>query len=294
MNDNKRYYWLKLDETFFEDDTMAWIEEQENGKDYIIFYLKLCLKSLKDDGKLIRYVGQTLMPYDIPALAKYTNAKVDTVAVAMKLFERIGLVEYLDTGEIYIAQIGELIGSETDVAKRVRKSRSRSLAKSSNSPKMLQCNTDVTPMKQNVTQSKSKSIDIEKEIEVDGGGGTTRARTRGAQPQPQPPSIPDIVVQDSLPPPISHAEAMAYADRIGMRPADAEACYDHFQATDWQNDKIKDRSVRLSRDAVFAKMRRWKVRQARINAENASKRPASVSMEHDVSDYGESDTGGAI
>lgn len=106
--------------------------------------------------------------------------------------------------------------------------------------------------------------------------------------------IPEIVAKDSLPPPISHSEAIAYADRIGMRPADAEQCWDHFQSTDWQNEKIKDREVRLSRDAVFAKMRRWKVRQARINAENASKRPASVSVEHDVSDYGESDTGGAI
>lgn len=162
MSDNKRYYWLKLDETFFEDDTMAWIEEQENGKDYLIFYLKLCLKSLKDDGKLIRYVGQTLMPYDIPALAKYTDTKVDTVAVAMKLFERIGLVEYLDTGEIYLAQIGELIGSETDVAKRVRKSRARKLAENSGLPQLLQCNTDVTKCNTEY-RDKSKSIEIEKE-----------------------------------------------------------------------------------------------------------------------------------
>jgi len=106
--------------------------------------------------------------------------------------------------------------------------------------------------------------------------------------------IPDVVAQDSLPPPVSLAEAMAYADRIGMRPADAEQCWDHFQATDWANEKIKDASARLSRDAVFAKMRRWKVRQARFNAENASKRPASVSVERDIKDYGESDTGGEI
>jgi len=114
------------------------------------------------------------------------------------------------------------------------------------------------------------------------------------RPQPQPPSIPDIVLQDSLPPPISHDEAMAYADRIGMRLADAEACFDHFQSTDWQNEKIKDKPVRLSRDAAFAKMRRWKVRQARIDATDAAKRPASVSVAHEVKDYGESDTGGEI
>ena len=39
---SKRYYWLKLKEDFFEDDTIAWIEEQERGKDYVLFYLCPC------------------------------------------------------------------------------------------------------------------------------------------------------------------------------------------------------------------------------------------------------------
>lgn len=120
---NKRYYWLKLNENFFEDDTMTWLEEQENGKDYIIFYLKLCLKSLSDDGYLVRYVGEKLIPYDIRALAKITNTSADTVAVAMKTFIDIGLISQYDTGEIYMNQINELIGSETDSAKRMRKKR---------------------------------------------------------------------------------------------------------------------------------------------------------------------------
>ena len=40
---DKKYYWLKLKEDFFEEDTISWIEEQQNGKDYSLFYLKLCL-----------------------------------------------------------------------------------------------------------------------------------------------------------------------------------------------------------------------------------------------------------
>src|SRR5699024_10985421 len=110
---NKKYYWLKLKDDFFEDDTIAWLEEQENGKDYVIFYLKLCLKSLQDDGKLIRYVGESLIPYDVKALSKLTNTAADTVAVAMKTFLQFGLIERLDTGEIYMKQINEMIGSET-------------------------------------------------------------------------------------------------------------------------------------------------------------------------------------
>ena len=40
---NKKYYWLKLKEDFFEEDAISWIEEQEKGKEYCLFYLKLSL-----------------------------------------------------------------------------------------------------------------------------------------------------------------------------------------------------------------------------------------------------------
>lgn len=165
MSDNKRYFWLKLDENFFDDDTIAWIEEQENGKDYVIFYLKLSLKSLKDDGYLIRYVGQKLIPYDVRALSKLTNTPVDTVAIAMKLFIDIGLLSQLDTGEIYINQINEMIGSETSVAKRVRKSRAKKELTDNVSSKLLHCNTEVT--KCNTEKEIEKELELEIELDKD-------------------------------------------------------------------------------------------------------------------------------
>ena len=61
---SKKYYWLKLKEDFFEQDAIDWLEEQEKGKEYCLFYLKLCLKSLRTNGILIRTVGQLLVPYD--------------------------------------------------------------------------------------------------------------------------------------------------------------------------------------------------------------------------------------
>ena len=160
MSDNKRYYWLKLNENFFEDDTVQWLEEQENGKEYVIFYLKLCLKSLKDDGSLIRYVGQKLIPYDVKALSRLTSTPADTVAVAMKTFAEIGLVEVKSTGEIYLSQIDELIGSETEVAKRVRKHRARKSIEDKNR-KLLQCNGEVTKC------NTEKEIEIEKELDIE-------------------------------------------------------------------------------------------------------------------------------
>jgi len=152
----KRYFWLQLKEDFFDDDTMAYIEDQPNGKEYALIYLKMCLKSLKLDGYLKRVVGNTIIPYDIPTLAKLVNSNVDTVRVAMKMFEQIGLINILDSGEIYMNQIEEMIGSETEAAKQKRLER----AKTENATLSQDSRKNVAQSK-----SKSKSLEIEKDIE---------------------------------------------------------------------------------------------------------------------------------
>jgi predicted phage replisome organizer len=153
MAENKKYYWLKLKSDFFDDDTIKYIEEQENGIKYSNFYLKLCLKSLKTDGKLIRLIGETLIPYDINSLSKLTGVDFDTVRSAMQLFEKIGLIKILDSGEIYLSQIDELIGSETDKAQLMRRLRAERKLNSNNVTKML--------------PYIEKEIEIEKDIEID-------------------------------------------------------------------------------------------------------------------------------
>ena len=151
MSESKKYYWLKLKSDFFDDDTIKFIEEQENGIKYSNFYLKLCLKSLKTDGKLIRLVGETLIPYDINSLSKLTGVDFDTVRSAMQLFESIGLIKVLESGEIYLSQIDELIGSETDKAQMMRRLRAERKITGNNVTQMLP----------------EKEIDKEKEIEIE-------------------------------------------------------------------------------------------------------------------------------
>lgn len=109
-----KFYWLQLKEDFFENDAIEWLEEQEpNGRDYAYFYLKLCLKSLKSNGILIRNVGNILIPYDNKKLAELTKMDFDTVCVAMKLLQEIGLIKILENGEIYMTQLENLIGSKS-------------------------------------------------------------------------------------------------------------------------------------------------------------------------------------
>lgn len=121
----KKYYWMKLREDFFDDDAIEWLEEQPKGKEYALFYLKLCLKSLKTNGLLIRTVGTILVPYDTRKLADLTKTDYDTAIVAMELLKNIGLVEIMETGEICLPRMEEMIGSETDKAVIMRKIRAQ-------------------------------------------------------------------------------------------------------------------------------------------------------------------------
>lgn len=155
MSENKRYYWLKLNENFFDDDTISFIEEQENGKEYCLFYLKLCLKSVKTNGSLYRIVGETFIPYDPKTLAKITNTNIDVVKVAMDLFQKLGIVQIKETGEIYLTQINEMIGTETQKAKYMREKRAVNKIQGNNvTPLLPDCYTDI-------------DIDIEKDIDKD-------------------------------------------------------------------------------------------------------------------------------
>lgn len=165
---NKRYYWLKLPEDFFQSETIRWLEEQPNGIYYSNFYLKLCLMSINDNGMLIRRVGEMYIPYDIKRLSELTNINSDTIMIAINLLKKLGLLEVLDNGAFYLNQVKNMVGSESESAKRVRKHR--------NKTKALQCNETETQKKQlcnkSVTQNETtdirdKRIDIrDKRIDI--------------------------------------------------------------------------------------------------------------------------------
>lgn len=156
---NKKYYWLKLKEDFFEEDAISWIEEQDNGKEYCLFYLKLCLKSLKTNGLLIRNVGSMLVPYDAKTLGKITSTDTDTVRVAMDIFTKIGLIQILENGEIFLSQLQNMVGSETKWAEKKRLQRQK---KSEDNVLLLsgQCPIEIDIEKE--IENRDKIIEIEK------------------------------------------------------------------------------------------------------------------------------------
>lgn len=118
----KRYFWLKLQNNFFERDEIRIIESQPNGKDYIIFYLKLMLKSINDNGKLL---FKDTIPYTPEMLSSITNTSIDTVRVAIDAFVKLGLITILDDGALFMQEVDKLVGSETADAERKRIARAK-------------------------------------------------------------------------------------------------------------------------------------------------------------------------
>ncbi len=170
MSKTKKYYWLKLREDFFDDpqdETIQYITEQNPL--YTIFYLKLCLKALRTDGKMLRYIGSKCLPYDVDSLAKLTNMDKDTVRCALALFKEIGLIRFLDSGELFLTQIDEMVGSETEEAIKKRKLRSKSALEIPDKGTMSgQCRDNVPEMSPLCPQNVHTEIEIEieKEIEI--------------------------------------------------------------------------------------------------------------------------------
>lgn len=130
---NKRYYWLKLKNDFFEGDEINWLEEQENGAVYILFYLKLCLRSLRSDGVLMRRVGKMEIPYDTKKLADITGTPLPAAETAMALLTSAGLVEVQENGALFMPQMEDMTGSETERAAIMRKYRTPKTEKENHS-----------------------------------------------------------------------------------------------------------------------------------------------------------------
>src|SRR6056297_2903391 len=113
----KKYYWLKLQKDFFKRHDVKVIESMENGKEYVIFYLKLLVESLSHEGYL-RFSDR--IPYNDKMLSSVTNTNIDVVKQAVKLFSELSMMELLDDGTIYMTEVQNMLGEETDWAKKKR------------------------------------------------------------------------------------------------------------------------------------------------------------------------------
>ena len=122
MTENRRFYYLKLKENFYNSETMVILESMQDGLLYSNLLLKMYLMSLKSSGVLLL---NDYLPHTVQTIATFTRHQVGTVERALKIFQEFGLVEILTDGAYYMSDIQLLIGQASSEGERKKKERMR-------------------------------------------------------------------------------------------------------------------------------------------------------------------------
>ena len=175
MSDNKKYYYLRLKDNFFDGDELKILESMKDGYLYSNILLKLYLRSLKNDGKL---VVNDRIPYNAEMLASVTGHQIGTIKQALSIFKDLGLIDVLENGAIYMLDIQNFIGRGSSEADRKREYRQRIETDRINVQTKVREISEKSPPE--IELELKKEIKIEKEI--DSSASTTTKRKRFEKP----------------------------------------------------------------------------------------------------------------
>jgi len=201
----KRYYWLKFKEDFFDSKRIKKLRKMAGGDTYVIIYLKMQLKALRTDG-VLEFTGVENDFAD--ELALDIDESPDDVRVVLTFLLTYGMCECSDNVHYYLPYVIENTGSETAATQRVRDFRERQ--------KALHCNANETQVKR--IGNVEKEIEKEKEIEID---------------------TPKGVCSRFAPPTLE--EVKAYCQERGNK-VDAERFIDFYESKGWMIGKNKMKS----------------------------------------------------
>ena len=157
--DNKKYYYLKLKENFYDSEEMIVLQNMQDGYLFSDILMKLYLRSLKNNGKLM---FKDMIPYTPTAMAQVVRHQVGTVERALKIFKELGLIEVLDNGAIYLLDIQNFIGKSSTEADRQR----HYYDKITNDKKKL-CKKSCKKSYIKSTPEIELEIELDKEIDID-------------------------------------------------------------------------------------------------------------------------------
>lgn len=196
----KRYYWLKLYDDFFKSKRIKKLRKLAGGDTFTIIYLKMQLLAMKHGG-VLEHTG--LEDSFAKELALDLDEDEDNVDITVRYLLSCGLLETSDNREFFVPYAVANTGSEGSSTKRVREHRER---------QALQCNADVTPVKQIGNGEIEKEKEIEKESEIESKGRAKRFT---------PPSL---------------EEVEAYCRERGNS-VDAERFIDYYTSNGWKVGK---------------------------------------------------------
>lgn len=145
----KRYYWLKLKEDYFNSPKIKKLRKIAGGDTYTIIYLKMQLLSISNKGIIVFEGIENTFEEE---LALKLDEQFEDVQLTLAYLQTQSLIEKSEN-QFLLPEASNSIGSECDSAERVRAFRERK------NNKALQRNNSVTQVKQNsISISNSKSI----------------------------------------------------------------------------------------------------------------------------------------
>ena len=224
MANEKRYYWLKFREDFFESKRIKRLRRMAGGDTYLIIYLKMQLKALKTGG-VLQYTGVEDCAADEIALD--IDEEPDNVKIVLTYLLSNGLCECSDNINYFLPYVSINTGSETAGTQRWRDWKNRKTLESN--ANLLESNATPTQLQQNANVE--KEIEKDKDIEID----------------IKPPFIPPIQGEESenepqivkpkrkytrkqfVPPTL--VEIQEYISTMNLN-VDPQAFYDYFTAPD--------------------------------------------------------------
>ena len=157
MAENKKYYYLKLKENFFNSDEIVLIENMQDGILYSNILLKLYLLSLKYNGFLRLNENMT---YTAQMIATITRHEIGTVERALNIFLQFGLILSAADGSIYMTNIEDMVGTSSTEADRKRLARAE--VKRLGGQTADKCPSNIL----NLSDIRPPEIEIEKETDI--------------------------------------------------------------------------------------------------------------------------------
>lgn len=210
----KKYYWLKLKNDFFNQPRIKKLRRLAGGDTYTIIYLKMQLLSLENEGVLI---FEGIEDDFAEELALTIDEDPDNVRFTLMYLVNQGLLEEVRKDEYALPEAIKSIGSESASAGRMRRLREKEKASLCDGV-ALHCDSHVTTGDDDV-RSCYTEIELEKEIDIDKDIEKECSSKKKPTTRFKPPTL---------------DEARAYVQEAGLHRVDLDRFFSHYEANGWK------------------------------------------------------------
>lgn len=166
MIKNKKYFWLKLKDDFFQNKEIKLIRKYPSGSDILIVFFKMQLLSLKNMG-LIEIDG--ILPTVEEELSLLIDEDLNLVKISLPILAKLNIISIINEKDIQMLYHEDMTGIHSETASTIRSRKCRESKKLGlNQPSVAlqqNCNTEIE-----IDIEKDKEIELDKEPHIENHG----------------------------------------------------------------------------------------------------------------------------